>query len=255
METSFQKNPLRVSVVGIDGSGKSSTTLRALQLLGSDFSICKPGRDPFVLRAGVITYCMPTVSQFFESLFKRVDASKQRTWIGMSRILFVLYQGWLEPHMIRTYHPDLVVNTRCMIIDPAIYSGLYYPWIGSRLSLEQKLRLARLFSRLSFRDLYIFLDTPASVAMERIYKRIARAPGYESQPREYWLHLHEKEAILIHLGEKFRETLALAQKMAPFKVVEIDTSRWDEEGVARWIHQHIRDVYQNYYPPIAAHNF
>jgi thymidylate kinase len=245
MSTSFQKKPLRVSVIGIDGAGKSSTTLRAILRLGSDFSVCKPGRDPFALRNGQITYCMPRISRFFESFFKYVDATKKRSWIGMSRILFVLYQGWLEPYMIRKYGPDLVINTRCMIIDPAIYSHLYYPWLGNRLSLKQKLQVARFLSRLPFRDLYIFLNTPAQIAMERIYKRIAKEPGYESQSREYWLHLHEQEVILNQLGERFRETLIVAQKMVPFKVIEIDTSQHPEEEVAERINQQVRIFYQN----------
>jgi thymidylate kinase len=245
MTTSFQKKPLRVSVIGIDGSGKSSTTLRAILQLGSDFSICKPGRDPFALQGGQITYCLPRISRFFESFFKYVDATKKRSWIGLSRILFVFYQGWLEPYMIRKYHPDLVINTRCMIIDPAIYSHLYYPWLANRLSLKQRLQIARSLSRLPFRDLYIFLNTPARIAMERIYKRIAREPGYESQSREYWLHLHEQETILNHLSERFRETLMVAQKMAPFKVIEIDTSQHPEEEVAQWINQQVRIFHQN----------
>ncbi len=235
--------PLRVSVVGIDGAGKSSTTMRAIALLGSDFAIAKPGREPFVLRSGEIRPCAQAPSRFFESLFKRVDATRSRARIGMSRVLFVLYQGWLEPYMIRAYRPDLVVNTRCMILDPAIYTSFYYPWIEGRMSLLQKLRAARWLSRLPFRDLYIFLRTPATMAMERIRRRIGREPGFEDSSREHWLHLHEEEAILEDLARRFDRALAAARTLAPLRVEEIDTAEHDEESVARLIDRRVREAY------------
>jgi thymidylate kinase len=41
------------------------------------------------------------------------------------------------------------------------------------MTIESKLRFAQQYSRLPFRDLYFFLDTPVETAMERIYKRIS----------------------------------------------------------------------------------
>jgi thymidylate kinase len=161
--------PLRISIIGIDGSGKSSTTLRAIHSLSHQFPTCKTGRTPFSIRNENISYCLPRTGKFFEDLFKRVDATKKRQWIGMTRILFVLFQSWLEPYMIKRYHPVAVVTTRCMIIDSGIYSDFYYPWISRKLSVDGKLRLVRLYSRLPFRDLYFFLLTPIQMAMERIY--------------------------------------------------------------------------------------
>ena len=117
------------------------------------------------------------MADFFESLFRRVDATKKRQWIGLTRLLFVLFQGWLEPYMIKKYRPELVMGTRCMVIDSAIYSDFYYPWISRRMATESKLRYAQLCSRLPFRDLYFFLDTPIEAAMERIYQEDLRRPS------------------------------------------------------------------------------
>ena len=230
--------PLRISIIGIDGSGKSSTTLRAIYSLSHQFPICKTGRTPFFIRNENISYCLPKTGKFFEDLFKRVDATKKRQWIGMTRILFVLFQSWLEPYMINRYHPVAVVTTRCMIIDSAIYSDFYYPWVSQKLSVEGKLRLVRRYSRLPFRDLYFFLATPIQMAMERIYKRISNDHPEISYGRDYWLHLHEHEESLKTLDRKFREALQVAQSMAPVKILEIDTAMRSEEEVAELISQY-----------------
>ena len=224
--------PIRISVIGIDGSGKSTTTLRAIHSLSHQFQICKTGRTPFFIRRGDISYCLPGAGIFFEGLFKRVDATKKRQWIGLSRLFFVLFQGWLEPHMIKKYCPDLIMTTRCMVIDSAIYSDFYYPGISRRMTIERKLKLTRQYSRLPFRDLYFFLDTPIRMAIERIYKRISNDHPEATYGRDYWPHLHEHEESLRLLDQKFRETLRVAQKKAVFKIVEIDTRERGEEEVA-----------------------
>jgi thymidylate kinase len=230
--------PFRISVIGIDGSGKSSTTLKAIYSLSHHISICKTGRNPFSIWAGSISPCLPKMAECFERLFKRIDATKKRQWIGLTRLLFVFFQGWLEPYMINKYRPGLVMTTRCMIIDSAIYSGFYYPWISQRIAIENKLRLAQQYSRLPFRDLYFFLDTPIETAMERIYKRISDDHPEITFGRDYWLHLHEHEESLRELDRKFRETLMIAQRMALFKVVEIDTAKHGEEEVSNFISEY-----------------
>jgi thymidylate kinase len=156
----------RISIIGIDGSGKSTTTLRAIYSLSHHIPICRTGRNPFFIWRENISRCLPKISNFFEGLFKKIDATKKRQWIGLTRLLFVSFQGWLEPHMIKKYRPELVMGTRCMIIDSAIYSDFYYPWISPRMTIESKLRFVQLYSRLAFRDLYFFLDTPIETAME-----------------------------------------------------------------------------------------
>jgi thymidylate kinase len=230
--------PKRISVIGIDGSGKSSTTLKAINSLSHRFSVCKTGRNPFFILKGELSYCLPKIARFFEGLFKKVDATKKREWIGPTRVLFVLFQGWLEPYMIRKYHPDVVMTTRCMVLDSAIYSDFYYPSLSRRMTMGGKLRLARKFSRLPFRDVYFLLETPVRTALARIYKRISDDHPEITYGRDYWLHLHETESSLQLLDQKFREALQVARQMAFFETVVIDTVKRDEEGVAELISEY-----------------
>ena len=103
-----------------------------------------------------------------------------------------------------------------------------------------KLKIAQQWSRLPFRDLYFLLGTPIQMAMDRIHKRISQDHPELSYGRDYWLHLHEHEDILRFLDQKFRETLLVAQAMAPLKVIEVDTSSRNEEEVARSIVEYSR---------------
>jgi thymidylate kinase len=153
----------------------------------------------------------------------------------MTRVLFVFSQEWLEPYMIKRYNPVAVMTARCMIIDSAIYSDFYYPWISQKVSVAGKLTLVPQYSRLPFRDLYFFLITPIQMAMERIYRRISDDHPEISYGRDYWLHLHEHKESLQTLDRKFRETLHVAQRMEPIKIVEIDTGKRNEEEVAQLI--------------------
>ncbi len=227
--------PLRISIIGIDDSGKSTTTLKVIDALSHQIPACKTGRGSFFIWRGNVIPCLPIIGNFFEGLFKRVDATKKRQWIGLTRLLFFFFQGWLEPYMIKKYHPELVMGTRCMIIDSSIYSEFYYPWISRRMTTESKLRFAQLYSRLPFRDLYFFLNTPVQIAMERIYKRISGDHPKITYGRDYWLHLHEHEESLRSLDQKFRDTLQMARVKMPFKLIEIDTAEQSEEQVSKLI--------------------
>jgi thymidylate kinase len=237
-------DPIRISVIGIDGSGKSSTAMRSIFSLSEHFSICKPGRMAFSMYQGNPKMFLPEISIFFESLFKKVDQTRKRNLIGFSRIIFVLYQNWLEPFMIRRFSPKIVLSTRCMIIDSAIYAGFYYLTV-QRVPLDRRLKLISRWIKLPFRDLYFLLQTPINEAIERIHRRISQEHGSCLVNREYWLHIHEYEPILNKFAQNFRQGLADAQRLKSFHVVEIDTSKYDEVEVSGLISDLTNKFLQN----------
>jgi len=237
-------DPIRISVVGIDGSGKSSTAMRSIFSLSEHFSICKPGRMAFSIYQGNPNMFLPEISLFFESLFKKADRTKKRNLIGLSRIIFVLYQNWLEPFMIRKFSPKIVLGTRCMIIDLAIYAGFYYPTL-QRAPLDRRLKFISRWIKLPFRDLYFFLETPINEAIERIHRRISQVHGDYLLNREYWLHIHENQPILNVLAQGFRQGLVTAQRLKSFHVVEIDTSKYDEVEVSNRISDLTKKFFRN----------
>jgi thymidylate kinase len=125
-----------------------------------------------------------------------------------------------------------------MVIDSAVYSDFYYPFLSQKLTIPGKLKLVQQTSRLSFRDLYFYLDTPIETAMARIHKRISDDHPEITYGRDYWLHLHEHEDSLKLLDLEFREILKVAQDRNRFEIIEIDTAIRDEEQVARLISQY-----------------
>ena len=82
--------------------------------------------------------------------------------------------------------------------------------------------------------------------MKRIYKRVSDDHPEITYGRDYWLHLHEHEEGLRALEEKFRETLRVAQTKAPFKIVEIETAKHNEEEVSKLISEYSMDFYQGH---------
>jgi thymidylate kinase len=231
---SIKIKPLRISVVGIDGSGKSTTTFRAIETLGKDFTICRTGRPPCIVSGEKTNLYLPRISNFFEKMFKEADVSRNSRRIILTRLLFIQFQSWLEPRMVRAFRPHIVMSPRCMVLDPAVYSQFYFPSLAHKLSISSALKLSQLYCRLPFRHLYFYLNTPVSIAMERIYKRISKEHP-DVKNREYWLHLHEHEEALNRLNMRFRKTLEVAQKISNFKVIEIDTEKFCEEEVFHMI--------------------
>ncbi|NIO21098.1 MAG: hypothetical protein GTN76_10250 [Candidatus Aenigmarchaeota archaeon] len=131
-----------------------------------------------------------------------------------------------------------------MIIDSAIYTGFYYPSL-ERVPLDRRLKLIAKWTRLPFRHLYFFLETPIGEAVRRIHSRISQDHGDTSLNRDYWLHVHEYEPVLNKLAQGFRQGLASAQRLQPFHVVEIDTSKLDEVNVSNQISELTKSFLQN----------
>jgi len=82
--------------------------------------------------------------------------------------------------------------------------------------------------------------------MERIYKRISDDHPGITYGRDYWLHLHEHEGSLRELDREFRGTLHIGQRMAPFKVVEIETGKHSEEEVSNLISDYSVNFHKGY---------
>jgi len=223
---------LRLAVVGIDGSGKSTTTLRVLQVLCRYRTVIKPGRPNLVGDQGRLSPYWEPAGTFFEILFRKVDHTRQRVLIGWTRILFVTYAAFMERWMVRRFKPEVVLTSRCPILDPAIYQEVYYPGLSRRMTLQRRMEMTRLLTRVPPRTGYFFLRTPIPVAMDRILRRIERLYPTSLMHREYWLHLHENPHALQIIAQRLDRALSLARTQYGSGIMEIDTTTRNEEEVA-----------------------
>jgi len=223
---------LRLAVVGIDGSGKSTTTLRAIQQISRSLFVVKPGRPNIVAVNGRIRNYLPAAGEFFEKLFARADRTKSRMLIGQTRILFIVYLAAMESWMVRRFSPQVVLSSRCPILDSAVYEEFYYPVTTRHLDLEQRLEMSRIVTRLPPRSGYFHLLTPVPLAMDRIYKRIQRLYSPSLVTRDYWLHLHENPPVLHRISQRIETALFIVRKRFGSGVLQIDTTHRDEFEVA-----------------------
>ena len=230
---------LRLAIVGIDGSGKSTSTLRVIQGLCPFRRVIKPGRPNLLGRGGTIRTILPSAGDFFESLFKKVDQTRKRLLIGQTRVLFIAYLSFVESWMVRRFRPEVVLSSRCPILDSAVYQEFYHPNLSRRWSLEERLDICFAVTGLPPRTGYFYLRTPVHTAMQRILKRIEGLYPVHLTTREHWLHLHENPQVLTLLTARLEEALLLLNRGRGSALLEIDTSWRDEIQVSEIVTENI----------------
>jgi thymidylate kinase len=223
----------RVAIVGIDGSGKTTTALRLVERLAGTLDVCKPGRPPVVTRGGRTETFMPEAARAMEAHLRRADGTGKRLRVALSRRRYLRFITRMERQMAARFGPDLMLLARCPTVDPAVYAEFYLPRLARALSLPTRLRLAAWLARVPPRQLYFLLDTPVPVAMERIRRRLEElnAVAGAGDGREHWLHLHERPEVLERLAGTMRRALQLVQRRTGARVVRIDSGTMRQDGV------------------------
>jgi thymidylate kinase len=227
----------RVAIVGIDGSGKTTTALRLVERLAERMVVCQPGRPSVVASEGRLRTFLPEAARSMEQQLRRADRTGSKLRVALSRRRYLAYVTRIERLMVRRFRPELLLVARCPIIDPAVYAAFYLPRAARALSLERRLTLAELTARVPPRDLYFLLDTPVDVAMERIHRRVAAAEGEAG--REHWLHLHERPEVLRELAGGLRRALELVQARSGARVVAVDNAVMRQDGVVELIAERV----------------
>ena len=222
----------RVAIVGIDGSGKTTTALKLVRRLAGQMEICKPGRPSMRTSGGRTLTHQAASSRAMELMLRRADATGQRWRVALSRRRYLRFITGMEQQMVRRFAPELLLTARCPVLDPAVYAEFYLPTTARVLSLQARLSIAALASPVPPRDLYLFLDTPAKVAMARIMDRLEQLnAAREESGREHWLHLHERADVLARLSAQLRRGLELLRRRSGAGLLVVDNSRMRQNGV------------------------
>lgn len=231
---------LRVALVGIDGSGKTSTALKLVQRLAPQLDVCKPGRPPVVTRGGQLDTFRAADARALEQHLRRADRTGKRWRVALARRRYLSFVTGVERQMARRFSPELMLTARCPRVDPAVYLDFYFPRLARALSMETRLRLCDLSARVPARDLYCLLDTPPEVAMARIVRRLDDLNRAQAESgREHWLHLHEQQDVLAALARGMEQALGLVRRRTGADLVTVDNSDMRPDGVVELLAERI----------------
>jgi len=178
-------NVLRVSVTGIDGVGKDTSVRLALQKVAASgiAPIVKVMRPMYVVNAdGQETQIYKPYKNFTDTIHGFADKTRQRHVIlGINALNVVSQSRLIEPIALRTFSDaKVLVSSRDMRVDPAVYSEFYSPALAHGVSMETRLRVAQLVTGIN-RDLIIRLVVDPEIAVKRIDERIAREASGEKK--------------------------------------------------------------------------
>lgn len=232
----------KVAITGVDGVGKSTSTWYALERLAKEdgLTIVKPNPPAEVITPdGRINQYVGLYS-LVDRIHGFIDRYQNKTLVLLVNTFRVAVQGRIvEPRMINLYSPDVVVSTRDLIIDSAVYQVFYTPKELLRPA-QQRINRAKMISGSPYRDLIVLLTVDPSEAVHRIERRIEeekqKAPVTQ---RIHWVHLHENEAALQLLQAEYYGVLQLVRERHPTRIAEIDTNIYSREGVSGIIRNEI----------------
>ena len=214
--------PTKVSVLGIDGSGKSTVTDSVAMQLGWDHRIARVGLPTYTIVEG-------KRRDPYQKLLGIVDGL-QRFPGGVDIALNVVLQGRvIEPGLIRSLRPDLLIGSRDYVIDPSVYAMFYSPTL-SRRPMGQRLSTMNRVTGLDFRKVIFLLSVPPEVAVERLERRRAlQKPGTRVVGERRVPDRHENKYSLGLLRREYDSALNEVARRTDAQIFEVDAMREPDE--------------------------
>ncbi len=216
------ERPLKVSLSGIDGSGKSTSASEVSRRLASEgFTVVHALRRAYVDRPGrAREFFADRVHDLVDRAHRGLDRRGWRTGVGVTNVLYARIWRAVEARAIERFRPDVVLNGRSAVLDSAVYAPFYFP-VSAALPAAWRLALSEVVASPVPADLCFLLDVPAAVAHRRILARIAEERAGGAGDREKWPHMHETPERLAGLRSDFARCAAAM----PTPVVLVDAGR------------------------------
>lgn len=228
--------PLRVSITGIDGSGKTSAIDTVAIELGQRERVSRIFRPAYSIVEGERKFHFQRLLKLVDKLHSAADEKADRRLVMATNAFHVILQGRvIEPTIREQIKPTLVMGARDFHIDPAVYAVFYSPSLRRKSMKDRFKRLQRLTGQ-EYRDVIFFLTVPPDTAIERIGRRIQNDAQSEERLHGKWRHMHEEPEHLERLQNEYYRALDVVSKQSPrTKIIEIDTSAYPQEEIARSI--------------------
>lgn len=224
--------PLKASITGIDGAGKSTATDLVAGAIGTECNVVRVSRPTYSIVEGEKRDHYQAMLGLLDKLHELADVTQMRGAIMATNALNVIMQGrMIEPHMIYANNPELVLGSRDYIVDPSVYAMFYSPTLA-KMSMTDRIDHMQDITGLEFRDVIFFLTVPPEIAIQRIEQRIESESKKRSKyGRKKWRHIHETQQNLGMLQVEYYNAFDVIAKKSSTKIYEIDTTRMDQVEV------------------------
>ncbi len=241
--------PYRLSVTGIDGAGKDTVTTEALTRLSEDagLRVAKLTRPYAEIRNGRQREIFKFSKKMIDAAHRYADGTERRTVVGGVNAGNVMLESRLLEPIVSRWQPapDIIASTRDLRVDPAVYSGYYFP--NTKAAKNEATLVERLTKLTGLsRDMIIWLQVEPEVAVERIETRMERE-AYQREhqnnhrpKREKWLHMHENPDDLAELAAKYSSAIDRVKELQPqTEIIGIETTFMDQEAVTQLVYDAI----------------
>lgn len=239
--------PLKISVTGIDGSGKDTATELALLDMSAtkpDFQGVKLGHPSYYYDQGISREIFAAHLHTYERFHRFTQEHRLSALAAAVNGLDVLiHSRRLEPFVLNGRLNDLLGSLSLMAcirdsrIDPSIHMTVYGPRISRSLSLEKRIHIAQKLTG-SKRDLIFWLNTDPRVALARVRRKIAD----QDVPAKRAVDIHETVEDLSLLSAAYYAGLTILREHQPTPVVEIETSERTAEETAGVISKYVDEA-------------
>ncbi len=210
----WKRKTVKISIIGLDGVGKSTTVSNFTKRFSSDLFVIKMGRSVYYYNQESLEKV-----RLFEKLLSKIDKRYEkyekkgsRLGIAWASIVYVISTRFMESKIFRKFKPDVIINSRDIIIDALVYADYYLPlfrFLPERLKVFL-LRIFSLFPKKS--DLVIFLNLDPCESINRIKKREKKCKIDPSVMRIKSRYRHENLESLIKISERYHEVLSKVNK-------------------------------------------
>lgn len=242
-----RQSPLRISITGMDGSGKSSAYRAFVASVPENLTVVRISRFSSVIHNGEEQIVDRQISQGLDNFHSWADSTKNRRVVSVANALSVLY-AWRvqEKQLVKKYGPDLVLALRDPYIDPIVYAKFYSPDTLGAMTLEGREKVLKGLHGAPVSNSVVFLDVDPQVAVGRIDQRLKEEAQAKTQlERSKWVHLHENITDLTAIRLEYANALSYFQSRHGTEIIEIDTVRHSKSEVAKILRAALLQPFEN----------
>ncbi len=222
------RKTVKISILGLDGAGKSTTVAYFTKMFYKQYFIVKTGRSVYYFdkNSGEKIELFTDKLKKIDEKYAKYEQKKSRLGIVWASICYVFALRFIERYIIRKFKPEIIIASRDISVDTVIYVDYYIPFMKyiPKPILRFFIRLFSLFPKKS--DLIIYLQLDPKESIKRIKKRELKKKVDKSVMRIKSRYRHENFKDLKKISENYDHYLQdYLSKKKKVTVVYIDANK------------------------------